>query len=157
MRTNLFTRPVRLVVAGALALGGAGLLAACDVPDTASPAGETATSQAQDAKAKDAKPKATLSVQQQQAIRSAQNYLDTMGFSKTGLVKQLEFEHFSRDEAKAAIAALDPKPNWKDEAAQAAQNYLDTMGMSRAGLIEQLRFDGFTKSQAEHGADEVGL
>lgn len=161
MRTTLFTRPARLVLVGALALGAAGALGACGDLDTPAPGGTIGQAddgaKTEDTKADDKADKPALTMQEQQAQRSAQNYLDIMGMSRSGLIKQLEFDGFTRDEAKAAVKSLDPKPDWNDEAAQAAQNYLDTMGMSRSGLIEQLRFDGFTKAQAEHGADEVGL
>lgn len=164
MRTNLFTRPARLVLVGVLALGAAGVLGACGDLDTPATGGTTAT-QAQDAKAdtkadtkaesKADKAKAALSPEAQQAVRSAESYLDSAGFSKSGLIHQLEFEGFSKADAKAALATM--TVDWKDEAAQSAKSYLESQGFSRAGLLHQLEFEGFTKAQAEHGVKAAGL
>lgn len=89
------------------------------------------------------------------ARRSAQSYLDLMGFSRTGLIEQLEFEGYPTDVATAAVDSLDV--DWFAEAAESAQSYVDMMGFSRSGLVEQLMFEGFTAEEAEHGATAVGL
>ena len=89
------------------------------------------------------------------ARRSAESYLDLMGFSRTGLIEQLEFEGYSVDAATAAVDSLDV--DWFAEAAESAQSYIDMMGFSRSGLVEQLIFEGFTTEEAEHGATAVGL
>jgi hypothetical protein len=94
-------------------------------------------------------------VSQENARKSAKNYLDTLAFSRTGLIKQLEFEGFSTEDATYAVDALNP--DWNEQAAKSAKNYLDTMAFSRAGLIEQLIFEGFTQEQAEYGVSTTGL
>jgi hypothetical protein len=85
----------------------------------------------------------------------AQDYLDTMAFSRTGLIEQLKFDGFSTRDATYGVNSL--HANWKKQAARMAQSYLDTMPFSRAGLIDQLDFEGFTHSQAVYGANKAGL
>ena len=96
-----------------------------------------------------------LTVAQQQAVTMAGDYLDYSGFSRTGLIEQLEFEGFSNSDAEFAVDYVDP--DWMEQAVRVAQNYLDYTSFSRQGLIDQLEYEGFTTEQAEHGADEVGL
>ncbi|MCO1339735.1 hypothetical protein BJH93_12660 [Kocuria polaris] len=94
-------------------------------------------------------------VSQQNALRSAQNYLDFAPFSRTGLIDQLEFEDYSTDDATWAVDRLEV--DWNEQAAESAKNYLDFMAFSRQGLIDQLVFEGFTQKQAMYGADQTGL
>jgi len=92
---------------------------------------------------------------QYQARSMASDYLDTMAFSLTGLIEQLEYEGFSKADATYGAKAIDA--DWNEQAALAAEAYLDTMAFSRSGLIEQLIFEGFTPAQAKYGVDAVGL
>ena len=98
---------------------------------------------------------------QKNARRSAETYLDTMAFSRKGLIQQLSSsagEGFSRADATYAVNHIDV--NWNEQAAKAAQNYLDTMPFSRQGLIEQLSSsagDGYTHAQAVYGVNQTGL
>lgn len=92
---------------------------------------------------------------QEQAVESAKNYLDFSSFSKKGLIRQLEFEKFSKEDATFAVSQL--KVDWKKQAVKSAEDYLDTGTFSRGSLIDQLKFDGFTTEQAEFAADEVGF
>jgi hypothetical protein len=73
-----------------------------------------------------------------------------MGFSRTGLIEQLEFEGYPTDAATTAVDSL--TVDWAAEAVESAQSYLDTMPFSHSGLVDQLTFEGFTPEQAEHGA-----
>jgi len=95
-----------------------------------------------------------LPMGQQQAVESAQGYLDMGGFSRSGLVKQLAYEGFSSADAEFAVNYINP--DWNAQAAQSAQGYLDMGGFSREALIEQLVYEGFTQAQAEYGASTVG-
>ena len=76
-------------------------------------------------------------------------------FSRTGLIKQLEYEGFS--EADATYGADAQHANWNEQAAKKAADYLDMTSFSRQGLIDQLVYEGFTRSEAEYGVDAVGL
>ena len=92
---------------------------------------------------------------QRNAVRQAESYLDFSAFSEEGLIRQLEFEGFSNEDAIYAVSNVEV--DWNEQAAQKAESYLDFSGFSRSGIIEQLEFEGFTTEQAIYGADSVGL
>ena len=94
-------------------------------------------------------------VSQKNAKRKAESYLDFSGFSRSGLIKQLEYEKFSTNDATYAVDNI--VVDWNEQAAKKAQSYQDLSGFSREGMITQLEFDGFTTDQANYGADSVGL
>ena len=100
-----------------------------------------------------AKPSETVS--QKNAVNKAKSYLSFAGFSRDGLVEQLEFDKFSN--ADAVYGADNAGADWNVEAEQKAKSYMDFTSFSRQGLIDQLVFDKFTQEQATHGADSVGL
>ena len=108
---------------------------------------------------KRAKPGETVA--QENARRSAENYLDTMAFSRKGLIGQLSSsagDGYARADAIYAVNHIDV--NWNEQAAKSARNYLDTMPFSRQGLIEQLSSsagDGYTYAQAVYGVNQAGL
>lgn len=95
-----------------------------------------------------------MTVGQENALKKAKSYLDTMAFSKKGLVEQLEFEGFSTEDSTFAVENCGA--DWKEQAAKKAKSYMDLMAFSRDGLIEQLEFEGFTTEEAEYGATSVG-
>lgn len=92
---------------------------------------------------------------QKNARETAEDYLSTQAFSRTGLLRQLKFEGYILADATYAVAAV--KANWNQQAAKAAGEYLDSQSFSRIGLIRQLEFDGFTASQATYGVNQTGL
>lgn len=96
-----------------------------------------------------------MSAEEQNAVESAQTYLDTTAFSRTGLIKQLKFEGYSTKAATKAVDSLNI--NFKEQAAKHAQTYLDTSSFSRSGLIKQLKFEGYTEAQAAYGVSKAGL
>ncbi|MGR0219512.1 Ltp family lipoprotein [Agromyces sp. ZXT2-6] len=98
------------------------------------------------------KPK--LTVAQENAVRSAESYLASMGFSRTGLIGQLEYEGFSTEDATFAVDNV--TVDWNAEAAETAQSYMDSMAFSRQGLYDQLAYEGFTPEQIEAGLAAVG-
>lgn len=104
-------------------------------------------------------PAPELTPSQQNAMRSAGSYIDLMGFSRTGLIKQLEFDEYPTADAEIAVAALEANgtADWNAEAVQSAKSYTDFTGFSRQGLIDQLTFDGYTPEQADQAATAVGL
>ena len=91
---------------------------------------------------------------QQNALNKAQDYLSFMPFSYSGLLNQLEFEGFTKEEATYGVDHCGA--DWSLQAALKAEDYLDFMSFSRQGLIDQLMFDGFTAEQAEYGVTAVG-
>ena len=94
-------------------------------------------------------------VSQKNAVRAAKNYIDMLGFSRKGLIEQLEFDGYSNEDA--TYAADNITVDWKEEAVESAENYLKAMAFSRSGLIEQLEFDGYTTEEATYAADQMGL
>jgi hypothetical protein len=102
-----------------------------------------------------------FTVAQEQAIQSAQSYVDMSGFSRTGLIHQLTSkagEGFKP--ADAAFAVNHIKVDWNKEAVESAKSYLEMGGFSRASLIRQLSSksgEQFTRAQAKYAANHVGL
>ncbi len=88
------------------------------------------------------------------AASAAQLYLSTMAFSREGLIKQLEFDGFTTDDATHGVDACGA--DWNEQALRKAKTYLESMAFSYTGLIKQLEFDGFTSEQAQHGVDGCG-
>lgn len=106
--------------------------------------------------AKTSEPKTLLgTVSQINATRKAKSYLDMAGFSRSGLVNQLEFEGFSTSDATYGADAQNA--NWNEQAARKAKSYLDMAGFSRSGLIDQLVYEGFSQQEASYGASANGL
>lgn len=99
------------------------------------------------------KPSATVS--QSNALRAANSYLDVMGFSRSGLISQLEYEGYMTDDA--TYAADNCGADWNEQAARSAKEYMDLTAFSRTRLIEQLEYVGYTPEQAAYGAASVGL
>jgi hypothetical protein len=95
----------------------------------------------------------TLTTAQENAIESAQSYLDSGDFSKKGLISQLKYEDFSKSDAKFAVNHVDA--DWKQEAVEAANSYLDSGSFSKQGLYEQLIYEKFTPTQAAYAIGEV--
>ncbi|MBG6224325.1 hypothetical protein IWX63_000880 [Arthrobacter sp. CAN_A2] len=92
---------------------------------------------------------------QANAVESAERYLEFTAFSRTGLIKQLEFEEFSTEDATYAVDNI--TVDWNEQAAKSAANYLEFSSFSRPALVEQLIFEGYTPEQAEYGVSTTGL
>lgn len=131
---------------------------------SAGSAGDTYTVTAQNPKAGASVDKGTavavtatppLTASQQNAIDEAQNYLQTMAFSRSGLIQQLEFEGYSASDSTFAVDHSGA--NWNTEAVAKAKEYLQTMPFSHSGLVAQLEFEGFSVAQAEYGVKGAGL
>jgi hypothetical protein len=96
---------------------------------------------------------------QREALEAAKSYLSSGGFSRAGLIHQLESpygEDFSH--AEAVWGVNHAHANWNAEAVQAAKSYLGSGHFSRAGLIHQLESpygDHFTHAQAVYGVSRA--
>jgi hypothetical protein len=103
----------------------------------------------------------SMTKSQEQAVGSAQDYLEFSGFSKAGLIDQLSSkagDGFTKADATFAVNHI--TVNWNEQAVRSAKDYLSFSHFSRAGLIEQLSSkagDGYTKAQATYAAGHVGL
>jgi hypothetical protein len=106
-----------------------------------------------------AKKKPEMTSGQENALESAQNYLDMGGFSKAGLIGQLSAsagDGFSKADATFAVNHV--HADWNKEAVESAQNYLDLGGFSKTSLIRQLSSsagDQFTPAQARYAVNKV--
>lgn len=113
---------------------------------------ETTTSQTTTPAVEEQSDKATIG--EKNALSKALSYLRYSAFSYSGLVEQLEYEGYTRQEAVYGVDNCGA--NWNEQAALKAQSYLDYSAFSREGLIEQLEYEGFTREQAEYGVQAVG-
>ena len=77
-----------------------------------------------------------------------------MPFSYNGLIKQLEYDKYTTEQA--TYGANNCGANWNEQAVKKAKSYLDIMSFSRDSLIRQLEYDGFTHEQAVYGAEAHG-
>lgn len=91
---------------------------------------------------------------QTNALKKAKEYLGFTSFSHEGLIGQLEYEGFTKEEA--SYGADNCGADWNEQASKKAKDYLDFMAFSRDSLIEQLEYDGFTHEQAVYGAEKNG-
>lgn len=102
----------------------------------------------------------SLTAPQKNAVRSAQQYLSMMGFSRDGLIQQLSSdagEGYSVSDATAAVDSL--SVDWNENAEKSARQYLDMSGFSCKGLIEQLSSSAgekYSVDQATYGASQAG-
>ncbi len=99
--------------------------------------------------------KSSETLSQKNAVRKAKSYLDYSGFSRSGLIKQLEYEKFSHEDA--VYGADNIGADWNKQAERKAKSYMDYSAFSRDSLITQLEYEGFTNEQAVYGANAIGL
>jgi SOS response regulatory protein OraA/RecX len=143
-----------LLSAGAIAIGG--VAAGCAPVDNEPQAKRAPTEQSEATASKVSAAEGPMeSVSEANARASAEQYLSTMAFSRTGLIKQLRYEGFTTADATYAAGAVDV--NWNEQAAKSAEQYLSGQAFSRSGLIKQLRYEGYTPGQAEYGVRHTGL
>lgn len=91
---------------------------------------------------------------QRNAVGSAESYLRFSAFSRQGLIDQLVFEDYSREDATYAVDKVNP--DWFEQAALKAESYLEFSSFSRQGLIDQLLFEGFSQQEAVYGVEQNG-
>jgi hypothetical protein len=103
----------------------------------------------------------SLTAPQNNAVRSAKDYLHVSGFSRSGLIHQLSSDvGEGYDIADATVAVDSLNIDWNSEAVRSAKDYLHISGFSCKGLINQLSSsagDGYTVSQATYGAQQAGV
>jgi len=142
-----------LLIFGCL-IGG---IVACSGSDYDDGKAESANSQQQNIvvkKSTEVDEYAGMSICQKNAVKSAKDYLAYTAFSDTGLIKQLEYEQYSTEDA--TYAADHCGADWNEQALISAKNYLDYTAFSYTGLVNQLEFEGFTTDQSTYGVDHCG-
>ena len=102
----------------------------------------------------------SLTGPQNNAVRSAKQYINISGFSRNGLIEQLSSDAGDGYKVADATVAVDSlNIDWNKQAVRSAKQYLSISGFSCKGLIEQLSSsagDDYTKSQATYGAQQAG-
>ncbi|MES2173273.1 MAG: Ltp family lipoprotein [Pseudomonadota bacterium] len=97
---------------------------------------------------------------QQNALRTAEQYISMAGFSRKGLIDQLSSDAGNGYDVGDATAAVDSMDiDWNEQAARSAKQYLDMTGFSCKGLIQQLSSSAgskYTTSEATFGAKQAG-
>lgn len=115
------------------------------------PAKKTESKPPKKAETKPPKKKAAEpTVGQQNALASAESYLEYTAFSKKGLKDQLRFEEYGDADAQWAVDNVGA--DWMEQAVRSGEKYLDYTAFSESELRGQLEFEGFTAEQAAHGA-----
>ena len=99
-------------------------------------------------------PKEEITAGQRNALEAARSYLHYAAFSYQGLIEQLEYEGYTKEEAK--YGADHCGADWKEQAVKCAKSYLSFSTFSRQELIRQLEFEGFTHEQAVYGVEKNG-
>ena len=101
----------------------------------------------------------SLTGPQNNAVRSAKQYLSMQGFSRGGLIQQLSSDAGDGYKVADATVAVDSlNIDWNKEAVKSANQYLSMQGFSCKGLIQQLSSsagDRYTVSQATYGARQT--
>ena len=95
-----------------------------------------------------------LTIGQRNALKEAQQYIDIMAFSKPGLIDQLEYEGYEKDDIDFAVENIDV--DWNEECLEDAEQYLEIMSFSKEGLIDQLEYEGYTDAQIRYAVEKVG-
>lgn len=88
------------------------------------------------------------------AVKKAKSYLEYSSFSREGLIRQLEFEGFTNEEA--IFGTDNSGADWNEQAYKKAKTYLEYSAYSRDGLIDQLEYEGFTSEQIDYAIQQVG-
>ena len=102
-----------------------------------------------------------ITLAMENALASAQDYLDYSAFSRQGLIDQLTSEYgagFELGDATWAVNELNV--DWRQQAVRSAKDYLDYSSFSRQGLIEQLSSPygaQFTLDEATYAVNKIGL
>lgn len=92
---------------------------------------------------------------QSNAVKMAKEYLIDYPCSRKGLIWELEYKGFTKDEA--IYGADNAGADWYEQAIISAEEALDSGAYSRRGLIRSLEQDGFTIEEAIHGVNATGL
>ena len=90
----------------------------------------------------------------EQAVKKAKSYLSHLAYSESGLLKQLDYEGFTPEQARFGVDHSDA--DWFAEAAEKAASYMEHLAYSRDGLYRQLEYEGFTPDQIEFALADVG-
>lgn len=101
----------------------------------------------------DTQPTQTLTKEEQDTLDHALALLQTIPYSREGLISQMVYEGYDE---QAAIAAADRTGmNWKEQALKCAEEYVQYLPMSRSGLAQMLEYDLFTAEEAAYAMEQL--
>lgn len=95
----------------------------------------------------------TLTREEQDALDHALELLQTIPYSREGLISQMVYDGY--EETVAAAAADRTGLDWKEQAVKAAEEYVKYLPMSRTGLAQMLEYDRFTADEAAHAMEHL--
>jgi hypothetical protein len=102
-----------------------------------------------------------ITLAMENALESAEGYLDYSAFSRLGLIGQLTSEYGEGYGVVDATWAVDQlNADWREQAVKSAKSYLEFSSFSRQGLIDQLSSDygdRFTVEEATYAVNKIGL
>ena len=118
---------------------------------------EEATEEATEAPTTAPDPANDLNTEEKNAYKKGLDYLDYSGFSRTGLIEQLEYEGYPSEACEKAVSVIEEKGevDWNEECLEKAKDYMDYSSFSKDGLIDQLKYEGFTDDQINAIIDEA--
>lgn len=102
-----------------------------------------------------------ITLAMENALGSAESYLEYTAFSRLGLIGQLSSEYgegFTVEDATWAVDQLGA--DWKEQAFLSGKGYLEYSSFSRQGLIDQLSSaygEQFTLDEATYAVNKIGL
>ena len=99
-------------------------------------------------------PKTAISSRESRVLEKARSWLQYSAFSHDGLIKRLESDHCSKEEA--TYGADNCGADWNQQALRSAHSWLRYSPFSHDGLVKRLKADDFSKEQATYGADNCG-
>ena len=88
----------------------------------------------------------------EQAVITAQGYLEVLPFSRADLHGQLIFHGFSQEEADYGVSSCGA--DWKEQALRAARE-IDDPTTSREAIRAYLEFCSFSESEIEYALDNM--
>ena len=91
------------------------------------------------------------SERQGNAVKKARSNLNRNGYSRSGLISQLQSEGFSLAEATYGVDSI--SIDWTAQSVKAAGKRLAKKPFSRSGLISQLQSEGFSVEDATYSVD----
>lgn len=101
----------------------------------------------------DTQPAETLTREEQDALDHALELLETIPYSREGLISQMVHDGYA--EAAAAAAVDRTGLDWKEQAVKSAEEYVKYLPMSRTGVAQMLEYDRFTPDEVAYAMEQL--
>lgn len=93
-------------------------------------------------------------LEEKNALATAQDYLQYSYSSKQRLIEKLEYEKFEDDAINYALNNLNI--NWNEQCYQNAKYYSEYSSPSKQKMIEHLQYEKFTNEQINYALEKLG-